>query len=244
MLNSLDPTKQRIFGLMKMQEIINVNLYRIDVFWDLVIAHFLCIANSKNGNLRKMAVETLIFFISSAFAFFFSEGKKNLMNEKSAENTKDNTKESCAKNFAKNTSENIAKSCENEKSAENLAKIESCGKTCEAQNFCETSSPEENIKKKTILKEKWMQDNWQKTLLQPWLDVMRCKFNELKESIVNSLLRLLQDNGHEITNSGWSIILSILKEVSEENNSNYTNTGEFSQIFDFFRFLSFFGFLR
>ena len=89
-----------------------------------------------------------------------------------------------------------------------------------------------------------MQDNWQKTLLQPWLDVMRCKFNELKESIVNSLLRLLQDNGHEITNSGWSIILSILKEVSEENNSNYTNTGEFSQIFDFFRFLSFFGFLR
>jgi len=195
MINSLDPTKQRIFGLMKMQEIITVNLYRIDVFWDLVIAHFLCIANSKNANLRKMAVETLIFFINSAFGFFFSETKKNAnLMRISMENLEKKTKENIEENLVKNATENF-------------------------------NDIEEITKKKSIVKEKWMQNNWQKTLLQPWLDVIRCKFNELKESIINSLLRLLQDNGHEITNSGWSIILSILKEVSEENNSNYTNTG-------------------
>ena len=100
-------------------------------------------------------------------------------------------------------------------------------------NIEEEQKDKENPKKKEIIqknlifsKEKWSFDNWQKTLLQPWLDVIRCKFNETKETIINSLLRLLQDNGHEITNSGWSVILNILKEVSEENNANYTNTGK------------------
>ena len=180
---SFDPSlKQKIFGLTKMQEVINVNLFRIDVFWELVIAHFLCIANSKNSNLRKMAVETLNNFISSGFVFFFAETKKG-----------------------SNTHHNIE---EEQKDKENPKKKE--------------------IIQKNLLfsKEKWSFDNWQKTLLQPWLDVIRCKFNETKETIINSLLRLLQDNGHEITNSGWSVILNILKEVSEENNANYTNTGK------------------
>lgn len=182
---SFDPSKQRIFGLMKMQEAINANLFRIDVFWDLVIAHFLCIANSKNSNLRKMAVDTLNNFISSAFSFFFGEIKK--MNFASGQNEEEH----------KETKKKEGPILNQNKSANNI-----------------------------FLKEKWSMECWQKTLLQPWLDVIRCKFNEVKENIVNSLLRLLQDNGHEITNSGWSIILSILKEVSEESNSNYNNTGE------------------
>lgn len=189
MINSIgssDPNKQKIFGLTKMQEAINANLFRIDVFWDLVIAHFLCIANSKNSNLRKMAVETLNNFIISSFSFFFGESKKLTVIANSSR----------------------AEEEQKDKDPKDLIK------------------KKENLPKNQIFsKEKWSIDNWQRTLLQPWLDVIRCKFNEIKESIINSLLRLLQDNGHEITNSGWSIILSILKEVSEEANSNYTNTG-------------------
>ena len=75
-INTFDLSKQKIFGLTKMQEVINANLFRIEVFWDLVIAHFLCIANSKNANLRKMAVETLNTFINSSFSYFFLEIKK------------------------------------------------------------------------------------------------------------------------------------------------------------------------
>lgn len=89
---------------------------------------------------------------------------------------------------------------------------------------------EENILKhqtaiEKLGEEKWSIANWQKTLLQPWLDVIKSKFNETKESVLNCLLRLLQDNGHEITNSGWSAILSILKEISDDASSNNTNTG-------------------
>ena len=81
-INSFDISKQRIFGLTKMQDVISSNLFRIDVFWELVIAHFLCIANSKNTNLRKMAVETLNLFIAAAFGFFFTESKKGNLPEK------------------------------------------------------------------------------------------------------------------------------------------------------------------
>lgn len=187
MINSFDPTKQKIFGLTKMQEAINANLFRIDVFWDLVIAHFLCIANSKNSNLRKMAVETLNNFIISSFAFFFAEIKKIGTNP---------TNPAPVEEEHKDSKDPIKK------------------------------KDQQQTKSMIFSNEKWSLDTWQKTLLQPWLDVIRCKFNEIKENIINSLLRLLQDNGHEITNSGWSIVLSILKEVSEESNSNYTNTGK------------------
>lgn len=178
---NFDPAKQKIFGLTKMQEVINVNLFRIDVFWDLVIAHFLCIAYSKNLNLRKMAVETLNNFITSSFAYFFSEMKKGNLTAKNE--------------------------VEEDKEKEEIKKEENTAKN------------------PTLFKEKWSNEIWQKTLLQPWLEVIRCKFSEIKENIINCLLRLLQDNGHEINNHGWSVILSILKEVSEENNSNFTNTG-------------------
>lgn len=181
-VGNFDPAKQKIFGLTKMQEVINVNLFRIDVFWDLVIAHFLCIANSKSLNLRKMAVETLNNFITSSFSFFFAEMKK--CNMPSSKKIDEETKEKDSMN-----------------------------------------KKEKKAKTYTLFKEKWSLEIWQKTLLQPWLDVIRCKFNETKENIVNCLLRILQDNGHEITNSGWSVILSILKEISEENNSGYTGTG-------------------
>lgn len=185
-------TKQKIFGLTKMQDVINANLFRIDVFWDLVIAHFLCIANSKNSNLRKMAVETLNIFITSAFTYFFAEMKKLNINPQNTE----------------------------------ITTIEEENK----EKDKEFSKKKDSNKILMLSQEKWFQNNWQKTLLQPWLDVIRCKFNEIKENIINSLLRLLQDNGHEIMNSGWSIILLILKEVSEEANSNYTNTGKIFKV--------------
>ena len=40
--------KSRLFGLTRMLDTIRVNLYRLDIFWDLALAHFVCIANSKN----------------------------------------------------------------------------------------------------------------------------------------------------------------------------------------------------
>ena len=78
-----------------------------------------------------------------------------------------------------------------------------------------------------LAKEKWLPQNWQKTLLQPWFEVIKSKFNETKESVLNYLLRLLQDNGHEINHLGWNAVLSILKEISEDGNANYSSIGKY-----------------
>ena len=66
---------KKIFGLSKMQQTFIVNLFRIDVFWDLSIAHFLVIANSKSISLRVLSVETLCNCIFSAFDFLLLNKK-------------------------------------------------------------------------------------------------------------------------------------------------------------------------
>ena len=187
----LDP-KTRVFGLNKMLETINVNLHRIDIFWDLVMDHFLCIANSKNSVLRKIAVETLNSVINSAFTYFFTKDSSSISS------------------LIKSKSISLASSIQ----ISNVDKEEK----------------EASAKKREflpVMKEKWGEDNWQQVLLQPWLDIIKTSFVESNESIMNSLLRLLQNTGHELGNKGWTIILNMLDEVSMHPNQNYTGTGNF-----------------
>ncbi|KAL4506824.1 hypothetical protein ABPG72_001245 [Tetrahymena utriculariae] len=72
-------------------------------------------------------------------------------------------------------------------------------------------------------KEKWTKENWQFTLFQPWIDI-QCH-SESKDIIMNNILKILQNNGHVINQSGWSQILDILKGISTDSSQNYIFTG-------------------
>ena len=69
-----------------MKETIFVNLFRIYLFWDLVIPHFLLFSNEKQGDLRIFSVDILNNIINSAFNYFinniYSQSQKNQKNFK------------------------------------------------------------------------------------------------------------------------------------------------------------------
>lgn len=53
-----------------MLEVVSLNIDRIYLFWDLVAAHFLCIANSKHDSLRIFSIEILNNIVNNAFGQF------------------------------------------------------------------------------------------------------------------------------------------------------------------------------
>ena len=53
-----------------MRETINENYWRVDLFWELIATHFLCISNSKHNELRLFSIEVLNNIVEGAFQFF------------------------------------------------------------------------------------------------------------------------------------------------------------------------------
>lgn len=146
--------KVKVFGLSRMLETIMVNLHRIETFWDIVNAHYLCISHANLLSLRTQGVENLNIVI------------EKLIEYKEQHHEKDDS--------------------------------------------------HEVDEKQRKLKEKWNSENWQKTLFQPWLEISKTKFIDVKENVCSSLLKLLQSHGHKINVNGWETIASILFEISLE----------------------------
>jgi len=72
--------KAKIFGLSRMLETVLVNLDRIELFWDLILAHYVCIAtNAKNVILRNRGVENLNILTEKAFQYFVQKKAKGLL---------------------------------------------------------------------------------------------------------------------------------------------------------------------
>lgn len=53
-----------------MKETVLVNIFRIELFWDLVATHFLMLANKKYNELRLFSIDILNNIINGAFNFF------------------------------------------------------------------------------------------------------------------------------------------------------------------------------
>jgi len=41
--------KVKLFSLSKLIELVKANLYRLDLFWEVIMAHFISILSSKNA---------------------------------------------------------------------------------------------------------------------------------------------------------------------------------------------------
>ena len=78
-----------------------------------------------------------------------------------------------------------------------------------------------------FVKEKWQEQDgiYQHTLLQPLVDLCALRSSELKEIIMGSLQKLLQNNGHELKKGGWDQVLSSLNEISAEQTFIYVKQG-------------------
>lgn len=80
--------KAKIFGLSRMLETILVNLDRIELLWDLILAHYVCIAsNAKNVILRNRGVENLNVLTERAFQYFIQKKQKKVEPEESSATT-------------------------------------------------------------------------------------------------------------------------------------------------------------
>jgi hypothetical protein len=64
-------------------ELVKANLYRLDLFWEVVMAHFICVLSSKNNVVTANATESLSSIIFMAFEFLCAFYKKPL-NHKAA----------------------------------------------------------------------------------------------------------------------------------------------------------------
>jgi hypothetical protein len=140
--------KIKVFGLSRILETTIYNLHRLDIFWDILFAHFLCITHSNNISLRAQGVENF-----------------NVVVEKYMEYKKQ-----------------------------------------------EKPKPEDEDSSDS----KWNSKSWQKTILQPWLDICRSKFTDVKENVCVSLLKLLQAHSYKINSCGWNIISEVLGEISQD----------------------------
>jgi hypothetical protein len=48
---------------------VEVNIYRIDIFWELITAHYVSLANSKNSPQRVESTTTLSELILKGFSY-------------------------------------------------------------------------------------------------------------------------------------------------------------------------------
>jgi hypothetical protein len=62
--------KSKIFGLTRILEAFMANFHRIEYFWDLVVAHYVCISSAKNNILRTQGIENLNILIEKCFQHF------------------------------------------------------------------------------------------------------------------------------------------------------------------------------
>ena len=70
--------KVKLFSLSKLVELIKANLYRLDLFWEVIMAHFICVLSSKNIVIIQNATESLSSIIFMAFEFLCAFYKKSL----------------------------------------------------------------------------------------------------------------------------------------------------------------------
>lgn len=68
--------KSRIFGLSRILETFVANSHRIELFWDIVLAHYVCLANAKNNTLRTQGIENLNTLIEKCFQQFCQRTEK------------------------------------------------------------------------------------------------------------------------------------------------------------------------
>lgn len=166
--------KNKLFGLTRMLDTIRVNLFRLNIFWDLAVAHFVCIAHSKNQVLRSHGVENLSQMIQNSFNFILK------------------SKEVASAGLPKEENKS------NEESTEHSTQLQI---------------------QKVLSTDKFNGDDWQQVLFQPWLDICDSKFPDTKETILSSILKMLQSSGHEVNKGGWQVLLKILHDISVENYS-------------------------
>lgn len=51
-------------------------------------------------------------------------------------------------------------------------------------------------------------------IFEPWLNLVKCKFPELKEQIIVALNKIVNDYGHVLT-EGWGCIFQIIREIGD-----------------------------
>ena len=56
-----------MFGVIRLLEASLVNIHRINIFWDFLVAHLDCLANSRWNELRAIAVDSLLCIIQNVF---------------------------------------------------------------------------------------------------------------------------------------------------------------------------------
>jgi hypothetical protein len=78
--------KIKVFGLSRILETTIYNLHRIDVIWDILFAHFLCITHSNNISLRAQGVENFNIVVEKYMDY------KKIDKKKSEENNLDENK--------------------------------------------------------------------------------------------------------------------------------------------------------
>lgn len=167
-----EETQSRIdkisFGISKMYDTIKINLFRINIYWDQVVANFLCLATSKNRNIRGISTQKLGECIVAAFAHlenFYSKPDQEAL---------------------------------------------------QAAQFTQT--------------EKWSQENYQQTLFQPWLDIIKCQCTESNEIVIDDIAKHFMNSGHLISLRGLEQVLLILQAISCES-SQLAQNGTVSTFF-------------
>ncbi|EGR29232.1 mon2, putative [Ichthyophthirius multifiliis] len=87
-----------------------------------------------------------------------------------------------------------------------------------SSNIYSPSQKNKKNLKKVIQKFKetdsWNQQNWQKSLLMPYKEVILSQFTDTQDIFLLNLIKIIQNNGHEINQNGYLVILDILQIVS------------------------------
>lgn len=75
----------------------------------------------------------------------------------------------------------------------------------------------------------WSREHWQESLLQPVHEVVRVQFGNTRQQVLQGVLRLLQNNGHEFTQCGLESVVRVLALCSEPSETGvdpcYVTTG-------------------
>jgi len=63
-------SRSSLFALNKMTTTALANINRVQMYWDMMLAHLYCISNSKNPELRVMGITNLSNFLIKVFKHF------------------------------------------------------------------------------------------------------------------------------------------------------------------------------
>eukprot|EP00026_Physarum_polycephalum_P000282 Phypoly_transcript_00282.p1 GENE.Phypoly_transcript_00282~~Phypoly_transcript_00282.p1 ORF type:complete len:1756 (+),score=269.99 Phypoly_transcript_00282:745-5268(+) len=225
-LVSNTPASSYMFPMYKLVDTAHANVHRVDVIWPLIMPFLIEAAVHKNTTIRNFATESLTTIIHNSLAHTISNPLSISQEATDPPEMADDTQltdESTQPNTLESESTTESKSQELPEGTDS-PQTEAHNNSTSQQSTNNTKPyPPQTLDGRTLSMQELHVDAMQVKMLEALTELSKNSYNDVKDKTLNAVDTLLQSSGQTL-NSGWPLLLTILKRVAENNDKLFIPT--------------------